>query len=219
MFKFPTARILLFTREPVAGRVKTRLHGAIGAQSAYELHCAMLKYQVSTLRRARLAPWEIWVSGNENNPFFTTLGDEAERFRQQGADLGQRMRHAAEVALARASAVVLIGTDCPSIDSDYLEQALALLDGGVGTVVGPAEDGGYVLLGLRDACEALFDEVPWGSSGVLALTLDRLARSGRNFAQLATRWDVDRPEDLARLAELQPPLDYQLPESGKSDSN
>ena len=86
-------------------------------------------------------------------------------------------------------------------------------------VVGPAEDGGYVLLGLRRSIKELFVDVPWGTDRVLRLTLERLQGLDLPYTTLPDRWDVDRAEDLSRLALLDPPLDFQLDGSCRSDSN
>jgi glycosyltransferase A (GT-A) superfamily protein (DUF2064 family) len=103
--------------------------------------------------------------------------------------------------LAESDGVVLIGNDCPAIDSGFLQAACAALDDH-SVVIGPAEDGGYVLLGLRKKEVNVFADMPWGTDQVLALTLQRLSQQGCKPALLPTLWDVDRPEDLGRLAAL-----------------
>ena len=114
------------------------------------------------------------------------------------------MAHAAHDALTRARCVVLLGADCPAVDAEYLNSALLLLTQGESIVVGPAEDGGYVLLGLRDVPPEIFSGVSWGSAQVMEQTRDRLRRAGRHWRELPTSWDVDRPEDLHRLKDLLP---------------
>ncbi len=210
MTRYPEIRILLFAREPVYGKVKTRLHEAIGPRKAFQLYCAMLRYQVRRLQDANLAPWELWVSGNPDNPQIRSMDLKVPVRRQQGDDLGERMRAAVAEALKESAAVLLLGTDCPSVDVDYLEDALRQLRGGRQAVIGPADDGGYVLLGLRECREELFIDIPWGTARVLSTTLERLENGGVDYGLLATRWDVDRADDLVRLAELQPPLNFQL---------
>jgi len=100
--------------------------------------------------------------------------------------------------------VVLVGSDCASVGAAYLEQALAALESGEQIVFGPAEDGGYVLLGLRCVPDSLFEQVPWGEAQVMAKTRQNLAAAGLSWFELAPRWDVDRPQDLPRLASLEP---------------
>jgi rSAM/selenodomain-associated transferase 1 len=209
-FKYPDLRILLFAREPVPGKVKTRLHQAIGMDAAYELHCAMLRYQVNTILTSRLAPMELWVSGNPDNPELNSLGLTDCTFQQSGSDLGQRMQSAVLDARSRARAVLLVGTDCPSVNREYLESALQGLQAGKPLIIGPAEDGGYVLMGIGGNWPALFEGIPWGTDKVLDLTLQRARQLDLQVEQLPGRWDVDRPEDLERLLSLDPPLDIDV---------
>ena len=213
-FKYPDLRILLFAREPVCGEVKTRLHDAIGVAKAYDLHCAMLRYQVDNILAANLAPLELWVSGNTENPVLAALPLNDCIYQQVGSDLGERMQFAVVTARSRSRAAVLVGTDCPSVDRDYLEAALECLSSGKQLVIGPAEDGGYVLLGVSENWPLLFEDMPWGTDNVLPLTLERAGGLGLDLELLPSRWDVDRPEDLGRLASLDPPMDFDVGESG-----
>jgi len=209
-YRFPDMRILLFAREPVRGRVKTRLHEEIGPDAAYDLYCGMLRYQINTIRSSRLAPLELWVSGNPDNPELTSLGLEDCTFEQSGADLGERMHFAVSAAMERSRAVLLLGVDSPSIDRDYLELALTSLEAGRQVLIGPAEDGGYVLLGLSGVWQELFQHMPWGTDRVYAMTLERTRQLDLDVDLLPERWDVDRPEDLEKLAGLEPPLDINV---------
>ena len=118
---------------------------------------------------------------------------------QRGEDLGERMRHAAELTLETASFLVLIGGDCPVLNAGYVARALRLLESGCDAVLGPAEDGGYVLLGLRRSDPLLFSGFPWGTSKVLEMTRERLRQAGLAWRELETLWDLDRVEDLERL--------------------
>ena len=120
---------------------------------------------------------------------------------QPAGDLGERMRLIATLGLAESDAVVLIGNDCPALDGAYLQAACAALQE-QSVVIGPAEDGGYVLLGLRNIDVALFNDMPWGTEQVLSMTLQRLQQLDWCPVLLPELWDVDRPEDLSRLAAL-----------------
>ena len=117
---------------------------------------------------------------------------------QVGQDLGARLAHAARSALTRAAAVILVGADCPELSPDYLGAALAALEQ-QDAVLGPALDGGYVLLGLRAVDDTLFERMPWGSDRVAALTGQRLDALGWRWSSLACLRDIDRPEDLVHL--------------------
>ncbi|MEX2366980.1 MAG: DUF2064 domain-containing protein, partial [Pseudohongiellaceae bacterium] len=104
--------------------------------------------------------------------------------------------------LQENDAALLIGSDCPGIDASYLHQALLLLDAGSDVVVGPADDGGYVLIGMREDRRSLFEEISWGTPAVFRQTLAKLQSAGLSFEILDSQADIDRPEDLARLPEF-----------------
>jgi rSAM/selenodomain-associated transferase 1 len=198
---YPGPRILIFAKAPVAGRVKTRLIPALGRQGAADLHERLLVDTVARIVPAGLAPVELWCAPEPGVDPFPGLARQygLDRHRQRGADLGERMLHAASDALGRSGSVVLVGTDCPPLDAGYLERGLRALAGRE-AVLGPAEDGGYVLLGMRRAAAELFTDIPWGGDLVAALTRQRMADLGWDWAELPLLWDVDRPEDLFRLA-------------------
>ncbi|MBI3344660.1 MAG: TIGR04282 family arsenosugar biosynthesis glycosyltransferase [Gammaproteobacteria bacterium] len=212
---FPDARIMVFAKAPVAGAVKTRLIPALGAEGAAALHAMLVRHCIATAVAARLSPVELWCSPDTNHPFFTQCSkDYGVTLReQQGNDLGARMAHAFDTVLQRSPCAVIIGTDCPALTSQDLRTAIDTLVApgilpsatlvhpctsrdGFDAVIGPAEDGGYVLLGLRKAAPLLFEDIAWGSGGVLALTRERLKRLQWRWRELAPRRDVDRPEDL-----------------------
>lgn len=207
-YKYKDSRILIFAREPVLGQVKTRLQSTLGKKQTYDLHSALVTYQVAQAGRNLLAPIELWVTSNPKHELFQSVVGQSNVFEQQGDDLGQRMLNAASTALQRSKSVVLIGADCPSVDSAYLEQALDQLNQNKDLVFGPAEDGGYVLFGMNQVMPDLFFNIRWGTDSVMSLTMQRVKASGLTYKLLEPRWDVDRPEDLERLSELEPPLVY-----------
>jgi hypothetical protein len=108
------------------------------------------------------------------------------------------MHRALARALRGAERAVLIGADCPALTPAYLREAIAALEG-ADVVLGPARDGGYVLVGARRVAPALFDGIAWGSSRVLDEQRACLRALGWRWSELATLWDVDRPEDLERV--------------------
>ena len=194
-WRHPDALIQIFAKAPEPGRVKTRLIPVLGEQGAAELHARLFRRTVATVLDSRLAAVQLWCASATAHPLFVETG--LPRLRQQGPDLGARMTHALAAGLQRAQRVVLIGSDCPVLDAAYLEAAIvALADHDA--VLGPAEDGGYVLIGLRRMAD-LFTGVDWGSDQVLRQTRERLAAAGLGWQELATLWDVDRHADLARL--------------------
>lgn len=199
--RYPQARILLFCKPPIPGQAKTRLIPALGAQGAADLHAELARAMLARAVRSELAPVELWASAVPEHAFFQRLRADFEcaLSTQHGGDLGARMAHALETTLADAEFVVLIGTDCPVLDEQYLAQACAALANGADVVLGPAEDGGYVLIGLRRFDPAVFAGVSWGTPAVLEQTRQRCAGLAWSGVELKTLWDIDRPEDLATL--------------------
>ncbi len=197
--RFPVATLMIFAKAPVAGAAKTRLVPALGEQGAADLQARMTERILHTAVTANLAMVELWCSPDCSHPFFQAVTDAVGRRVQHGQDLGDRMAYAFDATLVHHPYAVLVGTDCPAMTADYLGRAFALLEGGADAVLGPAEDGGYVLLGLRCMDKRLFESVAWGTDNVLKETRERLTALNWHWQELETLWDVDRPEDLERL--------------------
>lgn len=123
---------------------------------------------------------------------------------QRGEDLGERMLDAASCLFEEGpEPVVILGTDAPTLPLDRIEEAAHALNAHDASIV-PSEDGGYVLIGLRNPCEALFRDIAWSTETVYRETMTKARRAGLSVHKGATHYDVDTPEDLARLkAELQ----------------
>ena len=198
MSKAP-ALLIQFAKAPIAGRVKTRLMPSYSAEQACAVHTELLLHTYHTLLSAELGPVELWVAGEAASPVFDRcLKAGVSDLRDQGrGTLGDRMALAVNDGLARADKVVLVGSDCPYIDADYLQLALDALDSAT-VVFGAAEDGGYVLVGARQLVDAVFEDVSWGTDRVLAQSLQRAESAGLTAITLPALSDIDRPEDLAR---------------------
>lgn len=218
--QFPDGVVALFAKTPRRGAVKTRLQPLLGEDGALSLHKSLIQFVFCTLDAAALCPVEFWVAVGEgtaegdslHEDVFTSFCNSRNIYAQAEGDLGARMASCAQQVLQRATYVVLVGADCPSVDADYLRRALGHLAAGADIVIGPAEDGGYVLLGLRSTPACLFREIPWGTADVLAVTRTRMREEGLGWVELEPRWDVDRPEDLPRWEALRPAL----PAAGRS---
>lgn len=215
--EFPDSRILLFTKAPLPGRVKTRLIPRIGARQAAKLHAELLW---RTLRTATggLAPVQLWCAPDTRHSLFQEAAGWAglTLHTQPEGDLGARMGQATERALTEAASVVLIGADCPVLERAHLRKALGWLEEGNDAVLGPAEDGGYVLLGLKRYHPGLFEDIEWGADSVLRATRQRIRQLGLAVSELETLWDLDREADLARYRRLVAP--FQAFASGLPDS-
>lgn len=191
----------LLARSPVPGRVKTRLIPVLGEEGACDLQRALLERALQ-LPEEGFSQRFLWLDDIPDAGLQALAEKQGWTLVEQPVgDLGERMRRIAVLGLAESDAVVLIGNDCPALDAQYLTSARAALHERT-AVLGPAEDGGYVLLGLRRVDPLLFDAMPWGTDRVLAMTRDRLQQLEWGHQLLPTLWDVDRPEDLPRLEAL-----------------
>ena len=208
---FKRSRLLVFAKQPLAGHVKTRLIPAIGVDAATRLHCAMTRRIAQTLTQTALVQWGFAVAGDVNDPLFSDNGATLAPCAQRGIDLGERMANAVDDCFAKSGAgdaVIIVGADCPALEASVVEAALRSLETDSEAVFVPAEDGGYVLIGLRRVIPALFTDMPWGTAAVMALSEARLKEAGVSYTLLAPLWDVDTEADLARLESLSPPLEW-----------
>jgi len=198
----PDCHIMIFAKAPVPGRVKTRLIPALGEDGAAELQRQLIARTLRTAAAAGLGAPELWCTPDPDDPFFATCAERhgvSLRTQAEG-DLGTRMAHALDASLASGVPGLLIGCDCPVLTAPYLREAAAALTGESDAVFGPAEDGGYVLIGLaRGPSTPLFEDISWGTATVMRETRARLARGNWRWRELAPLWDVDRPDDLRRL--------------------
>ncbi len=201
LYRYPNAVLAVLAKAPVPGLAKTRLIPALGPEGAARLHADLLRMIVSRLLAARLCPVRLCCHPDTDHPEFAALAaDGAQLERQLGTELGERMATAARHALERAHYAILIGTDIPELDPGYVESAIQALRVGQDAVLGPVEDGGYCLLGLRRREDTLFWNMAWSTAEVAAETRRRLRHLGWRWHELPVLWDVDGPEDLPRYA-------------------
>jgi len=196
--------VLIFAKTPQGGQVKTRLIPAIGEQAATRLYIDLLEREVEWIAEELACPMELWVTPDMEHPVLQQLAQRHALpiFLQQGDDLGQRMEYACRQALAHYRQIVLLGVDCPALTAQHLSQAFSWLSEGADAVLGPAQDGGYVLLALRRCDQQLFQDHRWGEDDVAESTRASLRRLGWEWRELPMLWDLDRPEDLPRLESL-----------------
>ena len=195
----PSGDVILLAKDPSLGRAKTRLARDIGEEYAGELCTAFVRDSIAlaTKHARRLylsfAPAEALAT-------FQALAPRARCFAQPEAEFGTRLLHAFETAINDgARQPVLIGTDSPSLPSHLLDAAQrALLAHDV--VIGPAEDGGYYLIGMNAPLAALFEDIDWSTDRVLSQTLNRVQSAGLSVFLLPHWYDVDTGGDLEQLA-------------------
>ncbi len=200
--------VIVFAKAPIAGQVKTRLCPALSASAAARLYERMLEHTVREACRAELGPVWLYAAPSPAHPSLRRLSRKhgLRTAEQRGADLGERMCRAMREVLADSDACVLIGADCPGLEARDLCAAAAALRARVDLVLGPTADGGYVLIGARDARPELFTDIAWSTSSVARETLARAERLGLRAQRLRWLRDIDRACDLALV-----PRDWRLP--------
>ena len=197
----PAVGLAVMAKAPRAGTVKTRLCPPLRAVEAAELaRCFLLDAIERAASVVGVKPIVAYAPVEARSEF-EAMAPGFALIAQRGGDLGERQGALVEDVLALGHrAALLIGTDSPTLPPETIDEAVSLVMGpDVDVVVGPSEDGGYGLIGLRAPCPALFDGMPWSTSAVLSLMLDRARRLGLRAACVPTWYDVDTGADLARL--------------------
>lgn len=205
------AVIVVFAKAPIPGEVKTRMSPHLSRESAAMLHSALTERALET---ACATDFDVILcaSPDETHPFFADCVDDFDielDVQLPHPNLGARMLHCLTEMLKEWSQVVIIGADCPALTPTYLIDAVAALST-KDIVLAPAEDGGYVLIGARKVTANMFANIDWGTAEVMAAQRRALRDAGLSYAEMPTLWDVDRPEDLARLQTLKPPLSFAM---------
>ncbi|MGD9832490.1 MAG: TIGR04282 family arsenosugar biosynthesis glycosyltransferase [Piscinibacter sp.] len=193
-------QVAVLAKAPIPGLAKTRLIPALGPRGAARLQRRLTRVAVQTARDADLGPVTLWCAPDARHRFFKAL-QQTTAVRclvQPGGDLGNRMHTAIRLHCAQGP-LLLIGTDCPVLRPDHLRRAARALIDGEDAVFQPAADGGYVLVGLRRPQAALFDDIAWSTAAVMSQTRARARALNLHVREFETLWDVDVPEDLARL--------------------
>jgi len=188
-------------KEPEAGRTKTRLSPPLTGEQAAGLYRSMLFDTIS--RIGSLPGVDHWLAFSpvEAEAWFSETVDPPFRLMaQHGADLGQRMH---QIIFKRhadgAAGVIVVGTDLPTLPIEYVERAVGELQDGAEIVLGPSEDGGYYLIGMKEPEGRLFEGIAWSRNTVLAETVAKANESGKTVVTLPAWYDIDAPEDLERL--------------------
>lgn len=194
-------KVLVFAKAPIAGQVKTRLIPLLGAEGAAKLHEKLTLRALETASQARLGKVELWCAPTTRHVFFERCQKRfgVELRAQASGELGQRLSHAFQTSLSRARQVLIIGSDCPALTRAHLRRARRLLRAGHDAVIAPAQDGGYVLIGLKRFSPRLFQNINWGSRQVMRQTRKHLAGRNWRWHKMECLWDVDRPEDYLRF--------------------
>ncbi|NOQ90040.1 MAG: DUF2064 domain-containing protein [Gammaproteobacteria bacterium] len=205
--------ILLYAKAPVAGTVNTRLIPDIGVNAATRLQHDLIHHRLSMLTQAELCAVRLMCAPDDQDECFLRCEQQYPVVLEQqvGNDLGERMFNGVVKALQSYKYCIVIGSDAPSLDEIMIKRAIDTLHTGAQVVLVPAEDGGYVLLGLQQSCDFLFKDIAWGSADVLQQSIDKLKENNISYQQLAPCWDIDCLQDYQRYlslfgSELESPL-------------
>jgi hypothetical protein len=192
--------LIIVARRPLAGATKTRLCPPLDGETAAALYECFLRDTLLNARRVPGVQPVIIYTPEDAGSYFAELAPDFQARPQHGADLGHRLAHAFDEALAVAETrAVAIGTDSPDLPHRYISGAFALLAGGADLVLGPADDGGYYLIGLRRPQPRLFHEVPMSTASVLKDTLTLARELGLRSELLPPWYDIDTHSDLRRF--------------------
>ena len=195
--------VVIFAKPPVDGKVKTRLAPILDTEERNQLQ-QQLNERVLELACSTGYQVELWTT-DTSHPEIQSLANHynVEVRKQEGSDLGERMSDAVMKSLRRYSGVAVIGSDCPIMSADYIYSAISKLENDNNDIVlGPAEDGGYVLLAAKRLYKPMFENIDWGTDVVLEKSYESLLKGGIPYSTLDVLWDIDRPDDYRRYQAL-----------------
>jgi len=196
--------LIVFAKAPVPGKVKTRLLCRLTPEEAAGLYKRFVRATLDIASECIGACASLNIrlflacSPSVTHPFFREISEQynIRLVEQRGRDLGERMMNALSDALAEGyRRVVIIGSDSPTLPADFIARGFVCLRD-VDVVIGPAEDGGYYLIGAAGRVPPIFDGMRWSSSHVLDETIDRLRRNDISYDLLPVWYDIDTPEDI-----------------------
>ncbi|NNE48536.1 MAG: glycosyltransferase [Rhodothermales bacterium] len=191
--------LAVFAKQPIAGRVKTRLQTLLDAAGAAEMYRAFLVDSVHQYISLNKRIYLYLDRHSADQSIVRELPDVDVRY-QLGADLSERMRNASlDMFAAGHERCAIIGTDHPSLPLPFIQEAFNSLVDPMSMTIGPSEDGGYYLVGMNDFFPALFDGMTFSHERVFGDTLDRAVASSASVTVLPIWYDVDTPDQLPRL--------------------
>lgn len=192
-------------KAPREGEVKTRLFGALSPEEAKRLYIAFLSDTFALMEEVMEEREELTLALCYTPEGAEEAFEEVERegslmIPQRGGDLGERLANCfADLFGMGFETVVVIGADSPTLPGENVFDAFECFETDDDVVIGPAEDGGYYLVGMRKSHRRIFEEIPWGGAGALAATIERAKEAELDLVLLPEWHDVDTPEDLERL--------------------
>jgi uncharacterized protein len=197
--------LVLMAKAPREGEVKTRLLGALSPEEATRLYVAFLGDAFALMEdvkeeREWLTLALCYTPEGEEETFEEVEREGSLMIPQRGENLGERLTNCfADLFALGFESVVVIGADSPTLPGEYVFDAFECFETDDDVVIGPSEDGGYYLIGMRKLHERIFEDIPWGGAGVLDATIERAKEAELNLVLLPEWRDVDTPEDFERL--------------------
>ena len=198
--------VMQFAKWPKLGNVKTRLAASIGDDKALQVHMALMSEVLNKLipaKREGVAEIELWLNeipkarGLMEGVLNLVRCEQIECKSQKGNNLGDKMANAIESSLQIYKKVIIVGSDCPNISTQIIKEASEALTTN-DIVLGPAEDGGYVLIGASKFNAEIFKEVIWGKGAVFDKTVENIELLNLRYSTLEESWDVDDLADYER---------------------
>lgn len=187
--------LIVFQKNVIPGKVKTRIAKDLGNEKAIEIYRFLIESTHKVLSELEEVDVFLYFSDYPEAPLWKPKKGSLMSCLQHGGELGEKMQSAFEETFAKGyKQVVIIGTDCPEITTDIINKAFKKLND-FDVVLGPAKDGGYYLLGLKNIIPDLFKNIPWSTSKVLEITIGHLVQQQFSHTTLDTLSDIDTAQD------------------------
>ncbi len=197
--------LIIFAKNPLPGKVKTRIAKELGNELTLDIYIKLMEITEKNVGGLSIDKWVAYSDFIEHQDLWHTR--KYKKIKQEGSDLGMKMHRAFEQAFAQGyEKVCLIGTDIPSLKEPILKEAFLQLDK-VDVVIGPAQDGGYCLMGLKKNNEALFLDKKWSHSNVLKDATATIKTQGLQHVLLKPLKDIDHVKDLRGTGILEAVMD------------
>lgn len=191
MQKNSTPSLIVFIKNPILGKVKTRIAATTGEIKALEIYKQLLEYTQKT-SLAFSGDRLLFYDGSVQNDNFSDA--DFLKMSQKGKDLGQKMYNALSYALGYCEKVVLIGSDCPTLTNKIIDESFEILNTN-DVVIGPSKDGGYYLIGMKNAIWDIFNDIDWSTNKVLNQTISKLKKANKTYKLLEELSDIDTEKD------------------------
>lgn len=191
------AALIIFQKNEELGKVKTRLAVTVGEEKALEIYRILISYTYQVIQDLPLTTY-IFFSNFIPNSVADIPSNFVLRL-QEGENLGERMSNAFQLLFKSGyQRILILGTDCAQLESRHIKDAIQKLDE-KDVVIGPAEDGGYYLLGMKKSTTSLFEGIEWSTSQVFSQTIEKLTRAELSYGIIETLSDVDVEEDWEKV--------------------